>query len=225
MGNTRLKLGLAALTITGVVIGFLVIRQWQTRLTDENALLRQQLAQAQATIESLSNLVLQAKAPEPPASRPSDELLRLRGEVSLLRQQTNELTQRQQNGRLRFLVGEESQPTNQISPEERFVLQQTHVVDAMTAILTAVDDYASKHNGKFPDNLEDLLVSGSLQNSNFAGNLRLEDFELPLHPVNNETVVRARKAVQRPDGAFVIMSGGFDAEGHVRTEIRNWNQQ
>jgi len=81
MVNSKLKHGLAALAITGLVITFLLVREEQTRLANENAALRLELAHAWAEYEALSNLVLQTKSPGPPAASPSPELLRLSGEV------------------------------------------------------------------------------------------------------------------------------------------------
>jgi hypothetical protein len=229
MANTSLKSGLAALAVAGVAITLLIQHQSQTKLAEENAALRQQLAQVQALNESLSNLVVQTKTPEAPPAAPSDELLRLRGELALLRQQTNELAQLQrQNQRLLSQAAEQSQSTNQISAEDRFVLQQTHVVDAMTAVLTAIKEYAAKH-GQYPDNLQELIASGVLTNSSFAGDLGLDDFEFSksdaTDQLGNRNILRARTLLQRPGGAFLMVSGGINGAGNVHTEIRNWNPQ
>lgn len=230
MVNTSPKFGLAALAITGAVIIILVFRHQHMRLADDNAALRQQLAQMEAENESLSNLVFQAKTPEPPTAAPSDDLLRLRGEVALLRERTNELAQQQQGRRLISTVADESPATNQISPEDQFVLQQSHLVDAMTAVLTALKDYAAKHNGQYPDNLQELVASGALTNATFVGNLGLDEFEFnkpgATDQLSNRNFIRARTPLQRPGGgAFVLVSGGISAEGNVHTEIRNWTPQ
>jgi RNA polymerase sigma factor (sigma-70 family) len=68
----------------------------QVKLSAENQSLRQQidqLAQLTAENERLSNLVAQSTQSLSPPSQPSHELLRLRGEVGLLRQQNQGLAQ------------------------------------------------------------------------------------------------------------------------------------
>jgi len=84
-------LGISALVVAGAATTLVVQHQTQARLRSENEGLRQQL-------EQLSNTV--ANAPETPVTTNNSlpdaqfrELLRLRGEVGLLRRQTNELAQ------------------------------------------------------------------------------------------------------------------------------------
>ena len=85
---------LTATVIAGLAIVVVVQHQAQARLRAENQSLRQQAAQlAQLAAESrrLSNLVVQARQSTPQPAEPSRELLRLRGEVGVLRQQNQEL--------------------------------------------------------------------------------------------------------------------------------------
>jgi hypothetical protein len=227
MANTRLSVVLIVVTITGVAVTLLLQHQAQTKLAEENAALRQQLAQAQADNESLSNTTVEAKSAEPPTTAPSDELLRLRGEIGMLRQQTNELAQlQQQNQRLLRQVAELSQSTNRISAEDNYALQQKHVVDAMTTVLGAIKNYTANHNGQYPENLQELVASGVLSGANFAGNLKLEDFDFykpdSKEQLGNNNILRARTMIQHPGGVFMTVSGGIDESGTVHTEIRNW---
>ncbi len=60
-----------------------------------------------------------------------NELLRLRGEVGVLRAQIKDMPQLQQENRgLASQVAAESGDTNVVSAEDRYILQQTHAVDA-----------------------------------------------------------------------------------------------
>jgi hypothetical protein len=85
---------LCVTAFVGLAIWLAVGYRSQLRLGDENTALRQQLGQMAgltAKNERLSNLVVQAKRPQ---SLPDDqlrELLRLRGEAGVLRQQGKEL--------------------------------------------------------------------------------------------------------------------------------------
>jgi hypothetical protein len=89
---TNLKLGVGALAVAGVATAMVVQHQTQTGLLNTNLKLRQQIAQLQANDESLSNRLATA-ADIKPSSSPSlpqeqfNELLKLRGEVGVLRNQ------------------------------------------------------------------------------------------------------------------------------------------
>ncbi|MCC6821505.1 MAG: sigma-70 family RNA polymerase sigma factor, partial [Verrucomicrobia subdivision 3 bacterium] len=88
--TTLQKSVITAALAAAVGTGIYEARQ-ASRLREENQSFGQQISQLQADIENLSTIAAQAKKP---ASLPSDqfnELLRLRGEVGLLRRQTNEL--------------------------------------------------------------------------------------------------------------------------------------
>jgi hypothetical protein len=94
MTMSKLKLGICVIVVAGIATILVIQHQAQTELTDENQSLRQQMTQLQNDNESLSNLVAQGNSSP---SRPDDqltELLRLRGEVRLLRQQVNETKQK-----------------------------------------------------------------------------------------------------------------------------------
>jgi hypothetical protein len=230
MANTKLGVGLVVLAVAGVAVWLVMQREAQMKLAEENAALRQQVAQLQAENENLSKAATESKALEPPPA-PSDEILRLRAEVGMLRQQTNELGQSLQQHGLGVvsLLPEGTQSTNDLSAEDRVTLQQTHLVDAVHAILAALKDYAAKHNGQYPENLQELVASGVLPSTRFAGDLGLEDFEFhkpdPKEPSQNQNMVRALNAIQRPGGTLLIVSGGIDEAGNVRSEVRNWSPQ
>jgi RNA polymerase sigma factor (sigma-70 family) len=226
MAKTKLKLGLTALVIAGAATTLVVQHQSQTKLREENESFRQQIAQLRADIESLSRVAAQSNKP---ASVPNDqlnELLRLRGEVGMLRQQTNELGRfRQDNRKLLSQVAAQSEPTNQISAEDQVILRQTHVVDAMTILLNAIKKYAANHNGQYPGNFNQLTASGDLVTTNFTGNLGLDDFEFvkdgALDHQGKRFILSIRVPIQRPGGASVMVSGGINDDGTTRTET--WN--
>jgi hypothetical protein len=230
MANTGLKVGFVVLALAGAAVWLLMQRETQTKLAEENAALRQQVAQLQSENETLSNAAAESKAVEPPPT-PSDELLRLRAEVGVLRQQTNELGQslQQHTPRAVSLLPETPQSTNNLSAEDRVTLEQTHLVDAVHAILGALKNYAAQHNEQYPDNLQELVASGLLPSTRFAGDLGLEDFEFhkpdPKEPSQNQNMLRALNAIQRPGGTLLIVSGGIDEAGNVRSEVRNWSPQ
>jgi RNA polymerase sigma factor (sigma-70 family) len=226
MNMTKLKLGIGALVVVGASTALIVQHQAREKLLRANESLTQQIAQLKADNESLFTLAAQAKKPASPPSDQLDELLRLRSEVGTLRQQTNELGRfRQENRKLLAQVAAQSESTNQVSAEDQFILRQTHAVDAMSTLLTAVKNYATNHNGQYPGSLDQLTASGDLGASNFAGNLGLDDFELAkdgaVDPQGNKIILSMRVPLQRPGKPSVIVLGGISDGGVSHTITMN----
>jgi RNA polymerase sigma factor (sigma-70 family) len=222
MTMTKLKLGLTALVIAGAATTLVIQHQSQTKLREENESFRQQNAQLKADTESLSSVAAQAKTP---VSLPSDqlaELLRLRGEVGMLRQQSNELARfRQENRKLL------SQVSDTTDPDVTYVRQRMR--DAKT-LIAALYEYADKHNQQFPTSFDQAVpyLGRALRNGLNAGErLRdLEDFvqvtnqfdivyQGKLNAItngNDAIVLREKQATQSPQGKWV-KTYGF-ADGH-----------
>ena len=95
MAMTKLKFGIiSVIAVAGVAAPLVIQHQSQARLREENRVLREQasqLAQVAAENERLSNLVVQAKSAESLSREQMSELLRLRGEVTRLRGQLQEM--------------------------------------------------------------------------------------------------------------------------------------
>jgi RNA polymerase sigma factor (sigma-70 family) len=87
MTATKLKLALSALVVAGVITAFVIQHQTREKLRTENESLTQQLAQLQADNKSLSNQLASAGNSKSLSDEQFAELLRLRGEITLLRQQ------------------------------------------------------------------------------------------------------------------------------------------
>ena len=228
MNMTKLKLGLGALVLVGASTALVVQHQARQQLLAANEALTQQVAQLTAEKESLASLAAQAKKPASPPSGQLDELVRLRGEVGRLRQQTNELGRiRQENRKLLSQVAAQSDSTNQVSTEDQFILRQTHAVDAMSTLLTAVKNYATNHSGQYPGNFDQLTASGDLGASNFAGNLGLGDFELAKDGTvdrhGGKVILSLRVPIQRPGKPSVIILGGIGDDGVTHTTILSDN--
>ncbi len=91
MTATKLKLGIGALVAAGAATVLVVQHQTQASLRVENESLRQQIAQVKTDDDSAANRPVPAADFTALSGAQSNELLRLRGEVGLLRRQTNEL--------------------------------------------------------------------------------------------------------------------------------------
>ena len=159
------------------------------------------IARLEAENERLSNLVVNATTDVPEPGEPSRELLRLRGEIGVLRQQTNEL-----------------------SAQDQFLARQNQAADATHALLQALKSYATNHNGEFPANLDQLVAAGDLEAANLPGNLGTSDFEFvpsPAYPRGTTKIVRLRVPIAKPGGGGVLVIGGINESGQPYTSV--WN--
>jgi hypothetical protein len=86
----KMKIAIALLILAGAVIIWLQF-QTQRTLCAENKSLRQQIAQLKMDEENLSNRLADTNDSKKLSEEQFNELLKLRGETGLLRQQTNEL--------------------------------------------------------------------------------------------------------------------------------------
>jgi RNA polymerase sigma factor (sigma-70 family) len=101
MTATKLKLAISALVVAGAATAFIIQDQVQEILRAKNDALTQQLAQLQKDNENLSNKLDAVGDSQKLSEKQFNELLKLRGEVGLLRQQTNQITKlKQENQRI-----------------------------------------------------------------------------------------------------------------------------
>src|ERR1700733_10747755 len=91
MTATKLKLALSAIVVAGTATAFVYQQQTQNKLRAKNESLQQQLAQLQTDNENFSNRLAEIGEAKKLSDEQFGELLKLRGEVGVLRQQTNEL--------------------------------------------------------------------------------------------------------------------------------------
>ena len=107
---------LCATALVGMTIWLAAEHQARLRLGEENTALRQQLdrmASLVAENERLSNFLAQAKSPRTLPDDRLKELLRLRGEVGVLREQAQELeTLREENRQARTALASGHQTSN-----------------------------------------------------------------------------------------------------------------
>src|SRR5450432_2370754 len=90
MTATKLKLGISALVVVSAATTLVIQHQAQDKLRAENGLFKQQIAQLQTDNQSLSNRLASVGDSQKLTDDQFNELLKLRGEVSRLRQQASE---------------------------------------------------------------------------------------------------------------------------------------
>ena len=93
MTATKLKLGISVLVVAGAATTLVIQHQTQAVLRTENETLRQQIEQLNAGMQSVPVKPAATGDAKSLTDAQFRELLRLRGEVGLLRRQTNELGQ------------------------------------------------------------------------------------------------------------------------------------
>jgi hypothetical protein len=236
---SRFKTILLVLVIADAA-AFLLFRQHdKAKVREKDEAVRRQadrIAQLESENQRLSNLVVRATSSRTESasadsassvstsSESSRELLRLRGEVGLLRRQTNELgALLQDNDRLSKAMADSETQTNQFSPEDQLIVRQTHAVDATGALLGAIKKYSSNHDGQLPASLDQLIDFGA---TNLAGNLKFSDFifgqDAGTDTRGKSVILRLKVPLPNPGGAGALMIvGGLDDAGVPYTSI--WN--
>ena len=91
MITSKLKLACGVIAVAGATAVIAHQQLAQNKLRAQNDSLLQQLAQLQADNENFSNRLAAIGEPQKLSDDQFNELLKLRGEVGRLRQQTNEL--------------------------------------------------------------------------------------------------------------------------------------
>jgi hypothetical protein len=224
MNAAQIKIGLAAAIVLAASTSLMVEHRDLERLGAAHESLMREAARLEAANKILSADGILAKSPAPLPDGQFAELLRLRGEVGMLRDATNELAGlRRENGELHSQIAAESERVDELSPEDQFTVKQTHVQDAANVILNAIKNYAGNHSGQIPRDFDDLVASGDIGTTNFAGNLGLGDFELMKSGAVDEEgrsiVFRNRIPVPKPgeDPVWVYGTLGDGRTGIVMT--------
>jgi len=124
MATAKLKIAVGTVVVAGLGTTLILEHQAQARLREHSRALQQQVKQLARQAEGQSNLVIEANAGGSLPEEQFRELLRLRGEVSLLRQQKAEWEKlRAENRHLRTAAavqgsGAASQPEKDYLPKE-----------------------------------------------------------------------------------------------------------
>jgi RNA polymerase sigma factor (sigma-70 family) len=201
MTATKFKLAFSAIVVAGAATAFVHQQQTQTKLRAENESLTQQIAQLQTDNGTLSNRLAETGAAKKLSDDEFNELLKLRGEVGVLRRLTNQLSKAQSENQ--SPSGQTSSGQNraeQFSPEDLFELHQIHVVSAVKEIGLAIRMYAGDNNGQYPTNFDQ--IKNELVRTNFNG-VPLNSIELVNIGSANEStpnmiILREREPRENP---------------------------
>jgi len=224
MTATKLKLAFSAIVVAGAVTAFMVQHQAQEKLRVENESLRQQVAQWQTDNDSLSNRLAAVGDPKSLSDEQFNELLKLRGEVGMLRNQVIEIGKlREENRQISRELADATQTLQSLpSPEQAlFNKKRVQAVNDAKMVGLAMRIWAGDNNDQYPTNFEDMTneLGGVTNVMHFK-----EAFEFVNAGVANEhypqmLMLREITPLQAPDGKWE-RAYGF-ADGSVQTITSN----
>lgn len=154
MTATKLKLAISAILVASAATALVVQYQAQEKLRAENGSLQQQILQLQTDNAGLSNQVASAGDLSKSTGDQFNELLKLRGEVGVLRRQTNELGELEdENRQLREQISDAQ--SSKPSEEQQKQTLMARLRDAH-GYVSGFIKYAEANNGQFPTNWDQL---------------------------------------------------------------------
>jgi len=231
MTMSRIKLVLGILAITGAAILILLQYQTQQKLRAENESLRQQIAQLKNDSQPAP------VASEKPSGEDLNELLRLRGQVSALRSQTNQIARlQQQNQQLKdsLATATQTQQQSAAQAEEQRAQERAYgIVQINTAKMSVLGMilYANDNADQFPTNFN--VASAYLATPAVSTNL--DKFEIvyrgPMSNLANPASAIVVRSIQpwTSNGKWAKAYGFADAHAEVHTDpngnFDEWEQQ
>ncbi len=234
MTMTKLKLGLSALVVAGAATALVIQHQAQGKLRADNASLTQQLAQLQTDNESLSNRLAAASNSKSLPKDQFSELLKLRGEVGLLRRQVDEIGKlREENGRVHNELAAATQALQSLpSPEQAlFNKKRIQAVNDAKQIGLAMRIWAGDNNNQYPTNFDNMTneLGGITNAMHFMENIELMNAGIANEQYPQMLTLREITPRQAPDGKWERIYGF--ADGSVQTitsnegNFENWEKQ
>ncbi|MDQ6631342.1 MAG: sigma-70 family RNA polymerase sigma factor [Verrucomicrobiota bacterium] len=180
MTMTKIKIGMiSAIAIAGIATPLAIQHQSQVKLREENKSLRlqlDQLAQLTAENERLAKVVAQGN--NSLTKDQLSELLKLRGEVGVLRRQNQQFEKlRVENEQRRGTTIAQNQAA-QLPTEEEAKQISDNTVNALKLLGLAIRLYANDNKGQFATNF--LQITNELPKT-FPGGITLEAFEFAPH--------------------------------------------
>jgi hypothetical protein len=219
-------------------MAFVMQHQAQEKLRADNEALKQQLAQLQTDNESLSNrLAFAGGAPKLPDDQ-LNELLKLRGEVGLLRKQVGDLKKAEQESARNEAAARQMLASNQSNlalarAKAEFKADEIRGVNNMKQICLAFRIVAGDHNDQFPTNLDEEVFQ-ALGSTNLIVYAQME-VELVNQSVSNLIThpqmiqLRERTARQDPDGKwrriYGLADGSVQVAGSTTGNFDEWEKQ
>jgi RNA polymerase sigma factor (sigma-70 family) len=235
MTATKLKLGFSALLVASAATALVVQHQTQNTLRDENQSLQQQIAQLKTDNANFSNQLANAGDSKKLSDDQFNELLKLRGEVGVLRRQADEVGKlREENTQLHKDLADAFQTLNSLPSPEQALFNKTKIqaINNSKQIELAMRIFANDNNNLFPTNLSQLVGdSKELPQSwtNIIDNFELVNVGVPLLQYPEVIAIREKIPRQSPDGKWDRVYGLADGSAwdqiSVDGNFENYEQQ
>jgi RNA polymerase sigma factor (sigma-70 family) len=222
MTATKLKLAFSAVVVAGAAAAFVVQQQQQTKLRDENESLRQQTAQWQAQSEGFSNQLAAIGDTKKLSDAQFNELLKLRGEVGVLRRQLEAAGKlhaenqqlREETSKLRGSV-ENNEMTLATA---KFKENQSFVVNSMKQLGLAERIYDNDNGGLYATNYDQMQNElGPLYTNSVLDSIEFANSGIVSEQHPEMILFRERQGRQAPDGKWYRAYGLADGSVQIAT--------
>jgi RNA polymerase sigma factor (sigma-70 family) len=220
MTATQLKLGVSALVLAGATTAFIVQHQAQARLREENQSLQQQIAQLQSNDEDYSNRLTEMNDDKKLSDDQFNELLQLRGEVGMLRHQTDEIGTLQAQLQRSLQEGEARQATEEGSASNQqrqiFMAKMNNSRHLMMDFIA----YASANHGQFPTNFDQVDAYTNQYSISGTDGLQIvyQGSQDEMTNPSEIIVVQESQASSTYDGKWAKVYGFADGHSEVHVE-------
>jgi hypothetical protein len=237
MASPKIIFGIAALVVAGAVAVAIIEYQSQAKLAAENESLRQDIAQLQSDAASFSNQIAAASA-HPADDSQLKELMRLRGEVGRLREQTNrmgiKLAQKDRAAAARP-VPDAAVATVSDEEKQKQLWQQIAAAKMSDAKLMALAEmmYAQNNQNRLATSYDQLASYLANNADKLTGT---NSFELVYHGAlggvqnaGSSLMMREGQPWQTPDGkwarGYVFMDGHAEVHTEPTADFSAYEQQ
>jgi RNA polymerase sigma factor (sigma-70 family) len=219
MTATKLKLAISVLVVAGAATAFVLQHQAQEKLRTDNAALTQQLAQLKTDNGSFSNRLGKIDEVKKLPDDQFNELLKLRGEVGVLRRQASDAQEQMEVAKQKAQAVEEKLAIV-LSAQSKFKAHEIETVNDMKMLGLAERIYANDYNGQYATGFDQ--ITNEL-GSKLYEKFRTGDVELVNAGITNimqyprMVVSREIMSHQAPDGMWHRVYGLVDGSVHTAT--------
>jgi RNA polymerase sigma factor (sigma-70 family) len=222
MTATKLKLAFSAIVIAGAATALVIQNQTQEKLRAQNESLTQQITRLQTDNANFSNQLENVGDSKKLSDDQFNELLKLRGEIGVLRLQASEAEKQKAAANQKAETAEEKLAEN-LSVREKFAKHEIETVNDMKELGLAERIYAGDNNDQYATNFEQMtneldatyqkLYSDGvdLVNLNAAGITNIVE-QYPQMIFSREIMSK-----QAPDGTWHRVYGLVDGSVHIAT--------
>ncbi len=223
MTATKLKLGISAIVVASAATALVVQHQTQNTLRDENQSLQQQISQLKTASANFPNQLASAGNSKKLTDDQFNELLKLRGEVGVLRNQLGELGKlREENKRLQAAQLDPNAQRQVIldAEKQQHGAMMRKLDDAKQGMLAFIM-FAGDNQNQFPTNF---AQASRYTNTNYMEQIE-SNFDMTyqgsissITNVSETIVLKEKQPWQALNGQYMKVYGFADGHAQVQAE-------